>query len=131
MSSGCVCPEYGQLSYECSVTGEPGVGTTIWRGSAIQCPQDGNQLVLRHHFFTGVRSCNDGSVIAQGIGVENNSCYASQLNVTVDYNLDNKTVECLHDNGTTTAVIGTSSIEITKCTRNYISAVFMHEVMYA
>lgn len=45
--------------------------------------------------------------------MEENGFYTSQLNVTVDYSLDNKTVECVYDNGTTT-VIGTSSIEIIK-----------------
>ena len=116
ISSNCLCPGYEQpLSYECSIAGEPGVGSTIWRGSAIQCPESGNEIVLRHRSFTGgVRSCDGGSVAAQGIRVEDNSCYTSQLqlNVTVDSSLDNKTIECIYNNGTTTAVIGTSTIEI-------------------
>jgi hypothetical protein len=106
-----VCPG-DALSYECRVASEPGVGSTHWRGSALasQCPETGSEIVLRHRTFTQTRSC--GNFTGQGIGMEENGCYTSQLNITVDSSLDNKTVECIYDNGTHTTVIGTSSIEI-------------------
>jgi hypothetical protein len=110
-TSHCVCPG-DALSYECSVASEPEVGSTHWRGSALssQCPETGGEIVLRHRTFTQTRTC--GNITGRGIGMEENGCYTSQLNVTVDSSLDNKTVECIYNNGTTT-VIGTSSIEIT------------------
>ena len=112
--SGCVCLG-DRLSYECSVPGvEPGVGSTAWIGSAIatECPQSGGEIVLRHRSFTENRSC--GNITARGIRVEDSGCYTSQLNITVDSSLENKTVECIYQNGTTTTVLGSSSIEITK-----------------
>ena len=110
---GCVCSG-DRLSYKCSVVGvEPRVGTTAWRGSALAvlCSQGGGEIVLHHRSFNEGRNC--GNIVVRGIQ-EDSGCYTSQLNVTVDPSLDNKTVECIYSNGTTTTVIETSSIEITK-----------------
>ena len=123
---GCVCPQ-DRLSYKCSVAGvEPRVGTTAWRGSALAvlCSQGGGEIVLHHRSFNETRNC--GNIVVRGIQ-EDNSCYTSQLNVTVDPSLDNKTVECFYSNGTTTTVIGTSSIEITKgMVQSYYNMVSVH-----
>jgi hypothetical protein len=56
--------------------------------------------------------------------MEENGCYTSQLNVTVDSSLDNKTVECIYNNGTT-IVIGTSSIEIIKGENSSVHQLFL------
>jgi hypothetical protein len=114
-----VCPG-DALSYECCVASEPGIGSTIWKGSALagQCPETGGEIIIRHRTFTQTRSC--GNITGRGIGMEENGCYTSQLNVTVDSSLDNKTVECIYNNGTT-IVIGTSSIEISNINGNIIS----------
>ena len=111
-TNSCVCPG-DTLSSECCVASEPGVGSTLWKGSALagQCPHTGGEIVLRHRTFMQNRTC--GNITGRGIGVEE-SCYTSQLRVTVDSSLDNKTVECTYDNGTTTTVIGVSTIEIIK-----------------
>jgi hypothetical protein len=118
-----VCPG-DALSYECSVASEPEVGSTHWRGSALssQCPETGGEIVLRHRTFTQTRTC--GNITGRGIGMEENGCYTSQLNVTVDSSLDNKIVECIYNNGTTT-VIGTSSIEIIKGENSSVYQLFL------
>ena len=69
--------------------------------------------MLRHRTFMQNRTCGN-YITGRGIGVEENGCYTSQLRVTVDSSLDNKTVECTYDNGTTTMIIGVSTIEIMK-----------------
>ena len=91
---------------------EPGVGSTLWKGSALasQCPETGSEIVLRHRTFIQTRTC--GNITGRGIE-EGNDCYISQLSITVDSSLDIKSVECIYDNGSTT-VIGSSYIEITK-----------------
>ena len=110
---------------------EPGVGITIWRGSAIAllCAEDaGGELVLRHRSFNESRSCGNDYVTGQGIRVEESSCYRSQLNVTVDSRLDNKTIECIYDNGNTSIVIGTSPVEITKGIIAKFNGVYYHSL---
>ena len=111
-TSHCVCPR-DMLSYECRVASEPGVGSTLWRGSALasQCPETGGEIILRHRTFTQTRTC--GNITGRGIGIEENVCYTSQLNIIVDSSLDNESVECIYDNGTTT-IIGISFIETIK-----------------
>ena len=100
----CVCPG-DTLSYECCVASEPEVGSTIWRGSVLasQCPETGGEIIIRHltSKFTQMRTC--GNITGRGTE-EGNGYYNSQLNITVDSSFDNKTVECIYDNGTTKAI---------------------------
>ena len=56
--------------------------------------------------------CNGGDVVAHAIGVIKSS-YTSQLHLTVSPEMNNKTVECAYDNGSTVAVIGTNNVIIT------------------
>ena len=88
------CPE-DILVCVCSVNGG---GATIWKGSIINCPGNGNEIVLSHSAFdNGVtKTCNDRNIVAYDIGVTNN-IYSSQLNVTVSREMHNETVECIHN----------------------------------
>ena len=96
--NGCVCPG-DTLTYECTVVG---AGSTVWTGSAFDCSRFINDIVLLHSRFlyngTGV-SCNNGSIVARGLSVEDNN-YTSQLNVTVTPGIAGKTIICVSDNGT-------------------------------
>ena len=93
----------------------------IATGSALasQCTETGGEIVLRHRTFIQTRSCGN-RITGRGIRIERNSYYTSQLNITVDSSLDNKSVECVYNNGTTTTVIGSSYIEIMKGIHNNI-----------
>ena len=100
------------LTTECATMGD---GITVWQGTAFQCHySSSNIILLLHSRFTGSHyptgSCNNGAIVAQGLGVVNDS-YISQLNVTVSPELNNTTVECWHDNYT--AEIFIRSIQIT------------------
>ena len=103
----CSCVGF-QLTYECIVTGE--VGATVWRGSIFQCPSTNNAITLRHSAFTQTRSCNEGAISGYGAKSQNNCCYTSQINITTSPLMNNKTVECAYNNGSTTTVIGTSVV---------------------
>ena len=91
-----------------------GIGATVWEGSAFEC--DGanyNFIALRHSEFNTSekpqRVCNDGGIIARAIGVVNNH-YTSQLMLTVSPEMNNRTVECVHDYNLTSTVVNSTII---------------------
>ena len=89
----CTCVD-DRLIFNCSVVGGT---TTIWRGTAFDCPLDGSEITLRHSLFASneaIGICNSGDISGQGLGVVNN-CYTSQLNMMVRESLNNKTVQCV------------------------------------
>ena len=100
---GCICPGY-VLTYQCSVVGG---GTTVWQGTAFQCPGLSSHILLRHSKFNASEKtygeCNNGAIVASVIGVVDNH-YTSQLNVTLSPEMNNRTVECVYDNGIGTIV---------------------------
>jgi hypothetical protein len=101
-----------QLLYECITTG---TGTTVWKGSAFQCPDNGNSILLSHRLFssgTSLRNtCNHGAIVGHSIRVVNNS-YISRLNVTVDASMNGQTIKCFYNNGSREIEIGLDMITI-------------------
>ena len=99
---GCTCPG-DQLTFECTSFG--GIAT-VWHGNAFNCGyQDGlklpDEIILIHNRFnSGVEEqCgNNGQIIAQTVGVENNTYFTSILNVTVSPDMNNRTIECDTEN---------------------------------
>ena len=91
---GDVCPG-DVLMYNCTING---AGSTIWSGSAFDCEMRNDEIILRHSQFESGSSgnCNDGAVTAQSLGVVDNTCFSSQLSVTVNLEMNNKTVQCAH-----------------------------------
>ena len=93
-----------------------GNGTTLWEGTAFDCPSTMNEIILRHSQFSmpggTSKGCNHRAIMGRSLRVENNH-YTSQLNVTVSASLNNKTVQCVHnsDRGTST-VVGNGSLYV-------------------
>ena len=89
-----------------------GQGLTIWRGNALGC-----EIELRHSEYMngGARgSCNDGMFVARSVGVSGNS-YTSTLNITVQQEMINRSVECIHLNlGGQVIEIGDRDVNITQ-----------------
>ena len=86
------------LTYECTVMGAV---STFWTGSAFDCPNYGNEILLLHSRFlhSGTSgSCNNGSIVARGLSVDGNN-FTSQLNVTVTPVIGGKTITCGGDHG--------------------------------
>ena len=105
--SNCSCT----IVYQCTVTGK---GSTVWQGSAFHCDDTEGSLTLRHsQFASGMyeEECNGGEVVARAIGV-NESIFTSQFSLTVSPEMNNKTVECAYDNGTTVSVIDTATVTV-------------------
>lgn len=87
-------------------------GLTVWTGSAFDCAR-GEVVLLHQRFPENSRSeCNayDGSITAQSLRVENNSCFVSQLNVNVSHDMIGKTIKCILDDLYNETLIG--SLEI-------------------
>ncbi len=103
----CACP--GEvLSYTCTAVGP---GSTVYTGSAFNCPSSQDQIVFRHSEFQPgtIKTCTDGRIVGQPL-VAHNGAYTSQLNVSVDAELNNREVECRTTSRSTP--IGTSNINV-------------------
>jgi hypothetical protein len=101
----CACP--GEvLSYTCTAVGP---GSTVYTGSVFNCPSSQDRIVFRHSEFQpgSVKRCTDGHIAGQPL-VASNDTFTSQLNVSVDAELNNGVVEC----GTLLTNIGTSAINV-------------------
>ena len=85
----------------------------MWRGSALRCPSSGNRIVLYHSQFYlhSMEECNLGNVVARSLGIENGT-YISRLNVTIDEDMNMKTIQCVGGNVITQDVIGTHLISV-------------------
>ena len=109
----CICPGH-ELIYQCTVCGD---GATVWTGSFFNCAN--NDIVLSHRLFEDEsrtrRECNNGAVTAHSIGVlrENaTNCYISQLVISLNAAINNKTVTCLHSAGGTEIVVDTKTVHV-------------------
>ena len=95
------------MTYECEEIGRDS-GITLWRGSAFDCASSSNEISLLHHLHMDYNAharssgeCNNGSIIAQILRVDNGSIHVSQLNITVSDSDIGKTIECNYDNTST------------------------------
>ena len=106
----CACPS-DRLRFNCTIIiGEDRIGATIWSGTALTgC--DGNRIQLRHSNENAVGQCNKGALSARSFVVGN--CATSELNVTVDSSLNNKTVECELTSNSGTRIIDVATIMLT------------------
>ena len=88
------------VNYTCTVvdtTGNPPLGSSVWRGTAFNCPTSSNEISLRHSSFStssgATDTCNNGAMTAESVGVVDN-CFTSRLMVNVSSTLNETTVEC-------------------------------------
>jgi hypothetical protein len=112
--SDCACPGHSQL-FECRVVGE---GATIWKGTAFECANTDNEIVLLHAHSSSSSplQCNDGAIEGRitDIGTFNNT-YTSQLSVAVSSELEGMSISCIHDSSSDGSinVIGSTLLMIT------------------
>ena len=110
--NSCTLLEQEVIAYQCTVCGE---GVTVWTGSLFNCTS--NNIILSHRLFEDesgtTRECNNGAVTAHSVGVlrENDTdCYISQLVISKNTDINNKTVTCLRSAGGNETVIDTASV---------------------
>ena len=96
-------------------------GTTVWKGTAFDCPSSSHEIILLHIRFKNERgthkACNNGTIVGQSLRVENTS-YTSQLNVTVSSNMIGESIKCVHDDGKVATSVESSTIMPTTGTYN-------------
>ena len=106
----CTCQGYQQI-YECTIFGE---GATVWRGSALDCPETNNEITLLHSGNSTVQgSCNGGALTATIIRIERNS-YTSQLTVNVSADMIGLNITCSYDSGGDTIEIDSVEVTVTE-----------------
>ena len=94
---GCI-PEGSNISYQCTVVDTSSIGSTVWSGSAFQCPDSSDQINLLHSQFSevgGLPSC--GTLQTTSLRV-NGSNYVSQLSLTATTELNGTTISCSFGN---------------------------------
>ena len=107
----CACPAE-VLTYSCNIAGR---GTTLWTGSAFDCPDTLNEIRLRHSTFSSEGTsgtCNNEAMRARSTGLTNGNCYSSELSVTVSTGFNGRTIECIYNSGTAETTIGTSILTV-------------------
>ena len=99
--------------------------STIWRGTAFDCPGVGNEILLRHSRFSKsglpMGDCNGGNIIGHDrnrtFDGQTDSKFTSELTIhlpllnTTSNTLEGETVECTRD---AVDVIGTHTIAYTR-----------------
>ena len=106
----CACPEE-ILHFICVVDG---TGFTYWSGTAFDCSNNGNEILLRHSQYSSgasIASCNAGAITAQGLPNVTNNQYTSLLNVSVATSFNSATIICSHD-GDERVVVGTAKLTV-------------------
>ena len=96
---GCI-PERMNVSYQCTVVDTSSIGSTVWSGSAFQCPDSSNQINLQHGQFSelemgGLPSCGTFRITSLRV---NGSTYVSQLSLTATTELNGTTISCSFGN---------------------------------
>ena len=89
------------------------VGITIWTGTAFDCSDRNDQIVLLHSrfMFGGTfDTCNNRAIVVRSLGVED-SYYTSQLNVTISSALNGRNITCISDHVSRQIVQFTTTIK--------------------
>ena len=96
LTSDCPCPGHN-ITFECAAVGG---GTTIYTGDIFDCPNNLNEIVLRHILFsTSVTGqCNAGEVIGRGLRRIDNQ-YTSELSIVYKESFAGQNITCIYDNG--------------------------------
>ena len=87
----------------------------MWRGTAFDCSNSADQILLRHSQYGsgGTRGdCTGGTLAARSLRVENGNCYVSELEATVSTALNGQSIRCEHNSNTGTRLIGESILNI-------------------
>ena len=91
--TSCACI----LTFECTANGP---GSTVWKGTAFNCENSNNEIVLIHSRYNSTmfsnRTCNDGAIMSHNLRNTDNQ-YTSQLTVVVNDIIAGGTIECIHD----------------------------------
>ena len=91
---GCI-PEGRNVSYQCTLL-DDGSRSTVWLGSAFNCPSSNNQITLPHpEYSTPVRAMGIcGGLSAMSVNFTAGVEYTSRLTFTATAALNGTVIEC-------------------------------------
>ena len=94
---------------------------TVWTGTAFDCTQSNNEVIIFHSNFARPQACNNGAIIGQGIRVENDT-FISQLMIRTSDETNGSSIVCAHDTGNIngTPEIGSTLLHITTGIYSYV-----------
>ena len=110
--NACVCRRTGyNLTFQCTTTGP---GNTLWRGSAVDCTNQNQEISLQHSLFSrpGGVDQNCGNFTGHSLSMEHNH-YTSEVSVPFSLDLIGKSIQCIYDNKYDLVVIGNCTISAT------------------
>lgn len=101
------------LTFNCTTVG---LGTTLWGGTAFNCENRGNQIILLNGQFlsgdTGSSGVCGDNIVAEGIKVEGN-CHTSQLDITVTSSeINQTTIVCTYSSSQGLSTVGRGVITV-------------------
>lgn len=111
----CACPHQTWI-LECSVIALSEERSLTWTGSAFDCKQSNNEiLLLPNDDMSRPRTCNNGSIVAHSFRFESNTdintfTYTSQLNVKINSNIAGKNITCLFDENNTSSLVSSITV---------------------
>ena len=95
-----------QITLECSIL-ENRTVATVFRGSAFNCSESRDEIILLHTEENPTKSCNDGLIFGYTKPRRNGDwLHTTVLNVNLTSDIIGSTITCSYDNGTTEEVIG-------------------------
>ena len=94
------------LTFECTLVGG---SHTIWTGTAFDCSDSNNEIVLSNRNDGVMKTCSNGAIVGQITAVDGN-CFTSQLNVTAADRFNNRTVRCVRSSDE--EVVGESLVTV-------------------
>ncbi len=89
---GCI-PEGSTVSYECTVNDDDGERSTLWRGSAFNCPNPSRINLVHSEYKPNGASETCGNLSAVIVGVSGNN-FTSILTLIATIGLNGMTIEC-------------------------------------
>ena len=105
----CACASE-TLKFTCTIVGS---GVTQWDGTAFDCSDNTNEILLLHSDFRNGTDgrCNGGQITGRSLSVKNNS-YTSQLSVSTSASLNNKSIRCIRNEANQMVFIGETVLTV-------------------
>ena len=129
-----VCPHQTWI-LECSVTALSQWRSLAWIGSAFDCKQSNDEILLlpNDDIMSRPRTCNNGSIVVQSFRFDpdtnNTFTYTSQLNVKINSNIAGKNITCVFDENNYTSSHISSITVSQKGKINDCAQSCMHEIV--
>ena len=99
-----------QITLECSIL-ENRTVATVFRGSAFNCSESHDEIILLHTEENPTKSCNDGLIFGYTKPrINGDWLHTTVLNVNLTSDIIGSTITCSNDDGSTEKEIGNYTV---------------------